>query len=584
MQAMGLLDPESVPRLSRVERALGPPYHFPEAFEILGAGEINRPLPWKALNETQQAFQAKKMAIHAAMVHRMDLAIGRVLDQLRQMDAWDNTLILFLSDNGASAEIMVRGDGHDPQQPPGSALTYLCLGPGWSTTSNTPFRRHKTWTHEGGIATPMILSWPLRIHDRGSFRRQPHHVIDVAATLRELTGAPPHPDAPPSPGRSFLDDLDPRPRGEQAKQGSEQAKRDGEQAKRNAEPRTLWWYHDGHRALRRGDWKAVAPQGEPWELYDLSTDRVESVDLAIPQADRLQSLVAAWEQQLEETIELASRDLSEETLAQQSPLAHRTGKMWDAQQAARIKRQQVLFNADTFRVRDRHAFVMKPDHPARTDSGKAWIFYGPALSRYPDQHEAWMHQQFLEAGVAVAGIDVGEAYGSPHSQPFFDALYEEMVARGYSKRPALFGRSRGGLYVSRFAVERPQRVAGIGGIYPVFDYMTYPGPQRAAAVYGMTPEQMEQRQDQLNPIRRAGVLAQAEIPVHLIHGADDQVVPLAENSAALEAVYARQGKQDLITLERVPGQGHNFWPGFFRSQPLVDFLIAAAKGELEPRP
>ncbi len=95
------------------------------------------------------------MAIHAAMVDRMDREIGRVLEQLRAMGAFENTLIFFLSDNGASAEIMVRDDGHDPAAAAGSAASHLCLGPGWSTVANTPFRRHKTWVHEGGIATPL---------------------------------------------------------------------------------------------------------------------------------------------------------------------------------------------------------------------------------------------------------------------------------------------------------------------------------------------------------------------------------------------------------------------------------------------
>ncbi len=143
-------------QLSRVERDLGPPYHFPEAFEILGEGEVNKPVPWKSLTEQQKQFQATKMSIHAAMIHRMDIEIGRVFDQIKKMGQWENTLVIFLSDNGASAEIMVRDDGHDPSLPAGAAGTYLCLGPGWSTTCNTPFRRHKTWTHEGGTSTPLV--------------------------------------------------------------------------------------------------------------------------------------------------------------------------------------------------------------------------------------------------------------------------------------------------------------------------------------------------------------------------------------------------------------------------------------------
>ncbi|QEF98478.1 Arylsulfatase [Stieleria maiorica] len=558
MQAMGILDPETANRVSSVERDLGPPYHFPEAFEILGEGETNRPVPWNQLTDKQKSFQATKMAIHAAMVHRMDIAIGRVLDQVRSMGCWDDTIVMFLSDNGASAEIMVRGDGHDPNEPPGSALTYLCLGPGWSTTCNTPFRRHKTWTHEGGIATPFIVSWPNRIKDDGQFRRNPQHVIDVAATLLELTGAT-HPDgAPAPPGISFLADLD---------------------AQHSAEERTLWWYHDGHRAIRQGRWKAVSPVGEPWELYDLSNDRIESVDLALPHAEKLAELVAAWEKQLAESVELATEDLSAQDLSKGSRWTRQSDVMSKAQQAGRIKRSQVLPGGETFFVADRHAFLMKPDSPAKSKLGMPWIFYAPALSRYPDKHEQWMHRQFLNAGIAVAGIDVGEAYGSPHSQPFFDALYDEMVSRGYSTKPALLGRSRGGLYVSRFAIERPERVAAIGGIYPVLDYTSYPGVERAAPVYGVTPEALEQRQQELNPAKNLNVVAEAGIPVYVIHGTEDRVVPIERNSAVLESAYKSAGNEAAITLERVDGQGHNFWEGFFRSQKLVDFVIDAAKGD-----
>ena len=133
-----------------------------------------------------------KMAIHAAMIDRLDRELGKVLNQIRKMDAWDSTLILFLSDNGASAEIMVRDDGHDPNAPPGSAATYLCLGPGWSTTCNTPFRRHKTWVHEGGIATPLIAHWPNEIKDHGQILHQPGHVVDLVPTLFEITGVKDH--------------------------------------------------------------------------------------------------------------------------------------------------------------------------------------------------------------------------------------------------------------------------------------------------------------------------------------------------------------------------------------------------------
>lgn len=550
MRELGLLDGA----LSRPETNLGPPYHFPDALEILGDGEVNKPLPWKSLTDEQQQFQARKMAIHAAMIHRMDLEIGRVIDQIKAMGEWENTLVLFLSDNGASAEIMVRDDGHDPSQPAGSAGTYLCLGPGWSTVSNTPFRRHKTWTHEGGIATPLLLSWPAGILARGEVRTTPGHVIDVVPTLLELAGAKVASAAPPAPGKSLV-----------ATFASDQPTRE--------EP--IWWFHDGHKAIRSGNWKAVAPVGEPWELYDLATDRAESLDLAVPKADQLAELVALWDKKLAEFTELAAADLPADAMTK-APAGKGKG-----QKAANPPRQQVLINGETFVLDGRPAFRMLPEKAAGDPAAKPWIFYGPTLNAYPDQAENWMHQQFIDAGIAIAGVDVGEAYGSPAAFPWFEALYQKMVADGYSTRPVLLGRSRGGLWVSSWAIAHPERVAGIAGIYPVYDFTTFPGLEKAAPAYNLSPTELTARLDELNPIRRAETLARAKIPVFIIHGTDDKVVPLAENSGTLEKIYETAGAGDLIEVMKAKGQGHSFWPGFFNCAELVEFVIARADGKTD---
>jgi arylsulfatase A-like enzyme/acetyl esterase/lipase len=276
-----------------MEREVGPPYHNPDAIELLGAGEVNRPLPWEELSPTQRDFQIDKMAIHAAMIDSMDQQVGRILAQLEAMGAIDDTLVLFASDNGASAEIMVRGEGHDPQVSPGSRKSFLCLGPGWSSCANTPFRRHKTWVHEGGIATPWIVHWPRGISTKGQLRTQPVHVIDVVPTALELAGIEPPAEhagkpVPPLQGRSFATALrDPA-----------------------APPAhdTLWWCHEGHRAVRTGDWKLVAAKGQPWELYDLSTDRCETKNLAAGEPARVAELEAAWNRIAEECRTLAAAD------------------------------------------------------------------------------------------------------------------------------------------------------------------------------------------------------------------------------------------------------------------------------------
>ncbi|MCA9045102.1 MAG: prolyl oligopeptidase family serine peptidase, partial [Planctomycetaceae bacterium] len=206
-----------------------------------------------------------------------------------------------------------------------------------------------------------------------------------------------------------------------------------------------------------------------------------------------------------------------------------------------------------------------------------WVMYGPTLPAYPDVHEKWMHEQFLAAGVAVAGVDVGEAYGSPTSQEYFTKLYDHLTTeRGFAKKPCLLGRSRGGLWVSSWAIRNTDKVAGLAGIYPVFDLTTYPGLKRAAPAYGLTPKALEASLGEHNPIKQVDALANAKIPVFIIHGDEDKVVPLKENSATLYGTYQYLKSEDAIEVVIPKGQGHNFWPGFFHCRDLVDFTIRQA--------
>lgn len=275
--------------LSELEPEVGPPYDFPDDIAALGPGEINHPLPWVDLTDEQRRFQATKMAIHAAMVDRMDHEIGRVIDQLKAMGEFENTVIFFASDNGASAEIMIRHGGHDPKAPPGSEASYLCLGPGFSSACNTPFRRHKTWVHEGGISTPLVVHWPEGIAVKNELRHTPAHLVDILPTLLDILGTE-KPTSwngepiPAAPGRSLLPAF--------AKDVTIQ--RD-----------FLWWMHEDNRAIRMGDWKLVAAMGDPWELYDLTNDRAESNNLIERYPEKAKQLEAQWNQQLNAMIELA---------------------------------------------------------------------------------------------------------------------------------------------------------------------------------------------------------------------------------------------------------------------------------------
>ncbi|MFT6241098.1 MAG: arylsulfatase [Akkermansiaceae bacterium] len=271
--------------LSPVLPDLGPPYHFPDHLKILGPDEVNRPLPWNSLTESQQKFQAHKMAIHAAMIDRMDQEIGRVIAHLKKTKQFGNTLILFLSDNGASAEIMVRGDGHDPKAPMGSVATYLCLGPGWSTVANTPFKKHKTWTHEGGIATPLIAHWPQGIptqKGQNEFRHTPAHVIDLLPTLLGLTSK----KVEKLPGKNLLPVF---------------------KADQPDFHEALWWSHEGNHAIQENNWKAVSSHNEPWELYNLSQDRSETKNLATKHPDKLKQLITFWEKRADQYLSDAQK-------------------------------------------------------------------------------------------------------------------------------------------------------------------------------------------------------------------------------------------------------------------------------------
>jgi arylsulfatase len=259
-----------------------PRYFKKEFLDRLGPGEVEASPAWVELNAEQQRFQATKMAIHAAMVHRMDIEIGRVLDQVRAMSAMENTMIVFLSDNGADSTILVRGDGHDPAADPGSAASYLCLGPGWASASNSPFRRHKIWVHEGGISTPMIVHWPQGIRARGELRHTPAHLVDFVPTILELTGSTPAPSTgPPRPGRSLVPAL----------------------ARDVLIPHDfIYFHHEGNRALRVGDWKLVSyrENRDAWELYDLTTDRAEMHDLSGRHPARVKEMETRWKELTEQ--------------------------------------------------------------------------------------------------------------------------------------------------------------------------------------------------------------------------------------------------------------------------------------------
>lgn len=247
--------------------------------------------------------------------------------------------------------------------------------------------------------------------------------------------------------------------------------------------------------------------------------------------------------------------------------------------AAAPPTKNLVVPGEVFSVDGHTAFLFTPAEVDALPAGapRPWILYGPTLAPYPDEAERWMHERFTEAGVAVAGIDTGESYGSPAAVAATEKLHAEMVKRGYAAKPALLGRSRGGLWASAWAIAHPDLTAGLGGIYPVYDWRTYPGAEGAAGAYGLAPADLVARAAEFCPVERIDVAARAGIPVCIIHGDIDAVVPIEPNSGRLKARYEALGKGDLVELIVAEGQGHNFWEGFFHCQNLVDFLIRRAR-------
>lgn len=231
---------------------------------------------------------------------------------------------------------------------------------------------------------------------------------------------------------------------------------------------------------------------------------------------------------------------------------------------------------EDFSVAGHRAFVIMPATDSITKP-VSWVWYAPTLRGLPGKAEKWMFDQFHAAGVAVAGIDVGESYGSPKGRAAYQALYDELtMKRGFGKKPVLLARSRGGLMLYNWAAEHPELVGGIAGIYPVCNLESYPGLAKAAPAYEMTTEQLKEKLSEHNPIDRLEGLAKAKVEILHLHGDMDTVVPLEANSAQLAKRYKALGGP--VEIEIIKGQGHNMWSGWFESHKLTQFAITRARG------
>lgn len=237
---------------------------------------------------------------------------------------------------------------------------------------------------------------------------------------------------------------------------------------------------------------------------------------------------------------------------------------------------------EVFLVKGCTAFVIPPANPP-TGAAIPWVWYAPTLPNLPGGEEKWMFERFTAAGIAIAGIDLGESYGSPDGRALFSAFHEELTGkRGFARKAVLLGRSRGGLMTLAWAAENADKVAGFAGIYPVCNLVSYPGLATAGGAYKMTTEELAAKLAEHNPVDRLAPLAKAGVPLFAIHGDQDQVVPLDLNSGLMRIRYeALGGKMQLV----IPaGQGHNMWPGFFQCEALVSFVLAQAKQPKPPVP
>ena len=267
---------------------------------------------WDAVQNRE--WELRCMEVYAAMIDRMDQGIGKVVTELKKQNQFDNTLIMFMQDNGGCAEGLGRRprnqlteradkptlpsmaadalqtdmipkqsrDGYPvvmgPGIMPGPADTYIAYGRGWANVSNTPFREYKHWVHEGGISTPLIVSWPKMVTRQGELERQPGHLIDIMATCVDVAEAD-YPgdvngqDIRPLEGLSLIPAIQ------------------GEELKRDA----IYWEHEGNRAIRVGDWKLVSKFKQPWELYRMSDDRIEMHDLTKEYPEVASELASRWD-------------------------------------------------------------------------------------------------------------------------------------------------------------------------------------------------------------------------------------------------------------------------------------------------
>lgn len=236
--------------------------------------------------------------------------------------------------------------------------------------------------------------------------------------------------------------------------------------------------------------------------------------------------------------------------------------------------------AEKFEVGGHTAFLYAAPKPA---AGKPWVWYAPTLKGISLSQRKAYFEAILQAGISLAGFDLGEVRGSPASTAEFTKFYDAMVKRGWSSKPILLGQSRGGLMMLAWAVRHPDKVQAFVGIYPVLNLTNWPMKNLAVTLadYKLTEAEFRGKLAELNPLDNLSGLLKQKVPVFVVHGDSDLAVPYAENTRLFKERYEAGG--GTIEVKVIEGEGHKATPAFFECRELIDFVLKQAKAAAPPR-
>lgn len=236
--------------------------------------------------------------------------------------------------------------------------------------------------------------------------------------------------------------------------------------------------------------------------------------------------------------------------------------------------EKLPFARETFEIEGGKAFIIAAPKPAE---GRPWVWYAPTMKSVSQKSLKFYFETFTNAGISVAGFDQGEVRGAPGSSAKFTAFHGEMVRRGWSPKPILLGQSRGGMMMLAWAMRNPDKVRAFVGIYPVCNLASWPlksSKAQTLADYGLPEAEFVSRLREFNPVDNLAGLMAAKVPMFVVHGDSDKVVPLDDNTRILKERYETGGGN--ITVKVIPGEGHQETASFFQCKELVDFVNAQA--------